>query len=290
MLNYLKAFLVFLIWAIIALTTHYFITSNFSANTNSKEKVSIAKNVTNNYVVTNFNKDTIFSYNKPFIIQKNTPEIININDFTTFFNTIKSYLKNHYKNQLLIKGLYSEEEKDSSNFKNLGILRANTIKVYLKKLNINNYQLKTSSEIKNNLFEKKKNTSGVILKINKIENKTTDSIEQTISNKRIYVNFKDNTLITNKSIKNYTILLKQYIEEYPNKTIYITGHTDNNGYYQNNLIIGLNRANLVKNYFKLNGLENVKIITASKGESEPIADKNTLKGKAANRRIEIKIN
>lgn len=289
MLNYLKAFLIFLIWAIIALTTHYFITSNFLVNKNSKKIVSITKNK-NYYVVTNYNKDTIFRYTKAFEISKNESKIININDFTTFFDSIKFYLKNHYKSKLLISGLYSEKEKDSSSSKNLGILRANSIKAYLKNQNINNYQLKTLSKLKNNLFKNNTDISGIILKFDQISNKTKDSIEQVISNKRIYVNFEDNNLIINKSIENYVVLLKQYIEEHPNKTIYITGHTDNDGYYQNNLIIGLNRANLVKNYFKQNGLENTKIITASKGESEPIADKNTLKGKATNRRIEIKIN
>lgn len=289
MLNYLKAFLIFLIWAIIALTTHYFITSNFSADKNSKEIVSTTKNK-NYYIITNYNNDTIFKYTKAFEISKNESKIININDFTTFFDSITSYLKNHYKSELLISGLYSEKEKGSSSSKNLGVLRANSIKVYLKNQNINNYQLKALSKLKNNLFKNNINISGIVLKIDKISNKTKDSIEQVISNKRIYVNFEDNKLITNKSIENYVVLLKQYIEEYPNKTIYITGHTDNDGFYQNNLIIGLNRANLVKNYFKQNGLENAKMITASKGESEPIADKNTLKGKAANRRIEIKIN
>jgi len=290
MLNYLKAFLVFLIWAFIALTTHYFITSHFLADKNSKGVNVTKNNSTTNYYITNYNNDTIFSYSKAFEIQKNTSKILNIADFTTLFDTIKFYLKNHYGNELLITGFYSEKEKDSVRFKNLGALRAEAIKGYFQNLQIDNYQLKTFSEVQDNLFKNNSNSSGIALKINKIPTKITDSIEQKISNKRIYVNFKNNELIVNKSIVNYVILLRQYLKKYPNKTIYITGHTDNNGYYQNNLIIGLNRANLVKNYFKINGLGNTKMITSSKGESEPIADKNTLEGKAINRRIEIKIN
>lgn len=37
-------------------------------------------------------------------------------------------------------------------------------------------------------------------------------------------------------------------------------------------------------------VNSVKIIASSKGESEPITTKNTIEGKAKDKRIEIKIN
>ena len=75
--------------------------------------------------------------------------------------------------------------------------------------------------------------------------------------------------------------------KYPTKKVYIEGHTDNLGYYQNNLIVGLQRANILKNYFISKGIESTKIITSSKGESEPIATKGTIEGRAINRRIKV---
>jgi flagellar motor protein MotB len=284
MLNYFKALSVFLIWAIIALTIHYFIASRFL----NEEIIKPSKKAATVYAVTNYKNDTLFSFDKAFEVQKNSSKILNINDFTFLFDSITSYLKNHYDNKLIITGLYSDKENVTK--KNIGLLRAKEIAAYFQNSQIDAYQLKIYSEFHDNLFKSNNNTSGITLKINSISTKTSDSITKKISNKRIYVDFENNQLIENMPLEKYVKLLKQYLKKHPHKTIYITGHTDNNGYYQNNLIIGLNRANLVKNYFKINGIENANIITSSKGESEPIADKNTLDGKAKNRRIEIKIN
>lgn len=291
MLHYFKAFSVFLIWAFIALTAHFFIHSHFFEQENFKKNTFTSKNnIIPKYFVIDSKKDTLYTLNTPFKIIKNSSEILNLNDFSTLFDSINTYLNNHYKKELIITGLYSKNEQDSLYSENLGLLRANKVKSYFKKFALANYQLKSFSEVQDNLFENNNKKSGVTLKIKNVSDKTLDSVQYKISNKRIYVDFKADKIIPNKSIKNYTALLIQYIKEYPNKTIYITGHTDNKGYYRNNLIIGLNRANLVKNYFKQNGMEHAKIVTSSKGESEPIADKNTKEGKAKNRRIEIKIN
>jgi len=286
MLHYFKAFSVFLIWACIALTSHYFVTTYYF----NKKIIKPTKKFITIYAITNNKNDTLFSFNKAFEIQKNNSDLLNLKKITSLFDSIKLYLKNHYDNQLIITGFYTKKEIVTATYNNIGLLRAKNIKSYFQNAKINNYQLKILSEVKNNLFKNNTNTSGINLKIETISSKTLDSIEKTMSNKRLYVDFNNNQLIENKSITNYVNLLKQYLKKHPHKTIYITGHTDNNGYYQNNLIIGLNRANLIKNYFNLNGIDNLKIITLSKGESEPIANKNTLEGKAKNRRIEIKIN
>ncbi len=290
MLNYFKAFSVFFIWAFIALTVHFFINSPIINSKTSNKEAFTLKNKTISHFVTHNNKDTLFTFNEVFKIKENSSVILNLDSFNSLLNSLKSYLNKHYKEELVITGFYSEKEKNSFKTINLGKLRANKLKAYFLNYTIANYQIKTFGETKKNLLKNTNKKTGIALNIKNISNKTLDSIHHIISNKRIYVDFKDDKIILNDSIKTYTALLKQYIKEHPNKSIYITGHTDNIGYYQNNLIVGLNRANLVRNYFKQNGMENTKIITSSKGESEPIADKNTIKGKAINRRIEIKIN
>ena len=70
----------------------------------------------------------------------------------------------------------------------------------------------------------------------------------------------------------------------------ITGHTSNDGYFDKNLVKGLNMANSLKDYFTKNKNINIDIKTYSRGEAEPIANKYTEKGKLLNQRIEIKIN
>jgi hypothetical protein len=286
MLNYFKAFFIFLVWACIALTSHYFLTvQNFnevSGKTVYKQRPL--------YAIINSKKDTIFKYNQPFKVIKNSSKILNLNDFKWLLDSLSLYLKNHYDKKLIITGIAYFNEKDSTTTNKIGLLRAKNIASYFKNKQINSYQINTQSKLDSNLYSHQINLSGINLEVTNISSKTLDSLEKKIINKRIYVNFKNNKLISNNDLKNYLYLLKQYIEVHPQKNIYITGHTDNDGYYQKNLIIGLKRANLIKDYFCQNGIENTKIRTSSKGESEPIANRYTLEGKAKNRRIEIKIN
>ena len=83
-------------------------------------------------------------------------------------------------------------------------------------------------------------------------------------------------------------MLNNYVKKYPQKEIIITGHTDNNGYYQDNLVKGLAQANTIKEYFIVNGINTTKISTNSKGESEPIDNNTSEEGKKHNRRVDFK--
>jgi len=289
MLHYFKAFSVFLAWALIALSVHYFIT-NYSSSINNLKEENLLLNrlLKRDNFITNYKGDTIFNYPNGFNIQKKNTTILNKNKFTHLIDSISTYLKSNYNLKLLITGFYSKTENNLSNDSNLGLLRANNLKnEFLKYVSKN--QLKTEGKLADLTFVSDTLNQGINLKFIRNSQSIIDSIENTIKSKRLYITFENNKLIPNKFLENYTQLLKQYIKNNPTKTIYITGHTDNKGYYQNNVIIGLNRAKIVKNYFKNNGINPIKMIPLSKGESEPIANKDTKEGKLKNRRIEIQI-
>jgi adhesin transport system outer membrane protein len=67
----------------------------------------------------------------------------------------------------------------------------------------------------------------------------------------------------------------------------IEGHTDNVGSDAINLPLSKARANRVKDYLVLNGLELTNIRVEGYGSSRPVADNNTEAGRAANRRVEV---
>jgi OOP family OmpA-OmpF porin len=73
------------------------------------------------------------------------------------------------------------------------------------------------------------------------------------------------------------------------KFIEITGHTDSVGSEQSNRTLSFNRANTVANYLASNGIDRRLIRTRGMGESQPIANNNTARGRAQNRRVEITI-
>ncbi|MEZ4238461.1 MAG: OmpA family protein [Myxococcota bacterium] len=68
-------------------------------------------------------------------------------------------------------------------------------------------------------------------------------------------------------------------------SVRLTGHTDDRGPAEANLILGLGRAWAVQQLLRLRGIEEQKVPIASKGETEPVADNATAEGRAQNRRV-----
>jgi outer membrane protein OmpA-like peptidoglycan-associated protein len=82
---------------------------------------------------------------------------------------------------------------------------------------------------------------------------------------------------------------KTWLEKYPTSLLYVTGHTDLVGTPDYNLALALKRAQILTKYLESNGINSGRIVTVSKGETEPIADYITPEGRAKNRRTEISI-
>jgi len=66
------------------------------------------------------------------------------------------------------------------------------------------------------------------------------------------------------------------------------GHTDSDGNPNYNNTLSQNRANSVRNYLIKNGVDSSRISALGLGESKPIMSNKTVKGKAKNRRVEVK--
>ena len=75
----------------------------------------------------------------------------------------------------------------------------------------------------------------------------------------------------------------------PNWSLKIDGHTDSRGSASYNNQLGLKRAESVKTYFIINGIEEQRIVIKSYGKTKPASDNNTTEGSKANRRVEIRI-
>jgi outer membrane protein OmpA-like peptidoglycan-associated protein len=71
--------------------------------------------------------------------------------------------------------------------------------------------------------------------------------------------------------------------------IHIEGHTDNVGKENYNLELSQKRANSVKEFLTLIGMDENIISTEGKGDQFPIDDNSTESGRKTNRRIEIMI-
>ncbi|OMH38115.1 hypothetical protein BGP75_07530 [Motiliproteus sp. MSK22-1] len=69
----------------------------------------------------------------------------------------------------------------------------------------------------------------------------------------------------------------------------VSGHTDSRGKKGYNLKLSEARAQAVASYLKNTGISAGRIRTIAQGEAKPIASNKTEKGRAQNRRVELKI-
>ena len=79
------------------------------------------------------------------------------------------------------------------------------------------------------------------------------------------------------------------LKEYPTSRFSIEGHTDSDGSNALNQTLSENRAAAVKNFLIENGIESSRLRSTGFGETKPITTNKTAKGKAANRRVEVKL-
>lgn len=72
-------------------------------------------------------------------------------------------------------------------------------------------------------------------------------------------------------------------------TLIISGHTDSTGAADANRILSLARASAVRDALILRGLSSDRIEAQGFGEARPLADNDTVEGRARNRRIDIRL-
>ena len=81
----------------------------------------------------------------------------------------------------------------------------------------------------------------------------------------------------------------QVLNQYPETTIMIAGHTDSTGSDTYNQQLSEQRAMSVKNALAGQGVNPARMSAIGYGESKPIADNNTESGRQTNRRVAITI-
>lgn len=91
--------------------------------------------------------------------------------------------------------------------------------------------------------------------------------------------------------ESYTVLdeLVAYLVRKEDERIEVGGHTDNVGTAKSNLILSEARANTVRAYLLMKGIDPLRVTAMGYGFSVPVADNTTAAGRALNRRTEVKI-
>ncbi|MGB5484423.1 OmpA family protein [Parasphingorhabdus sp.] len=79
------------------------------------------------------------------------------------------------------------------------------------------------------------------------------------------------------------------LSRYEKSYVDVLGHTDSTGSDAYNQSLSERRAESVANFLANSGVQRARLATKGYGESQPIASNTTEEGRAANRRVEIKI-
>jgi len=97
------------------------------------------------------------------------------------------------------------------------------------------------------------------------------------------------SILTPNAAQKLDVLIQQ-IKNTPNVVqIKIDGHTDNTGTDMTNIPLSKARAESVKNYFILNGLDQIHYETEGYGATRAVGDNTAETGRSANRRVEVTV-
>jgi len=105
----------------------------------------------------------------------------------------------------------------------------------------------------------------------------------------IYFEFNDTKFKPDPQTINGVPQFKAWLDKYPQSLLAVTGHADLVGRPEFNYQLGLKRAVVVQKFLENQGIDVSRMITDSKGATEPAADYLTAEGRAKNRRTEISI-
>ncbi len=215
---------------------------------------------------------------------------------SSFFllDSLRRFLANNPNQQLQVVGYYELGEINSTTFTNLGLARANTFSNILFPGGLTDQRVQLLGEERQNLAGGKTSFSGGVgLTITDWTEpaKTTYAKEEMKvlqTSQVVYFKPASSDMIKTDEQRAYFKLLKEYLAAYPNSSITLIGHTDNEGNTKRNQQLGLRRAGAVRQQlidelgFKPN---QVKVI--SMGDTKPLADNDTAEGRNQNRRVEI---
>ncbi|MFC3569432.1 OmpA family protein [Paracoccus sp. TOH] len=89
--------------------------------------------------------------------------------------------------------------------------------------------------------------------------------------------------------QNDLYIIARNLNQYPNSTIQVVGHTDSTGSAAYNQDLSERRARSVAGILTAGGVSSNRVTTTGRGSSQPAASNDSAAGRAQNRRVEILI-
>ncbi|PID67982.1 MAG: hypothetical protein CR968_03910 [Flavobacteriia bacterium] len=283
MSKFFKALLWFILLAIIALIAHYYRGQHYCGKCNDEVKPKTVMGEWKEFSIADANGKSLFKFPQGFLIN-NTDGNVQIADaMGGFKDSIFNYLNAHQEKELLITGKYNRQEGEP-----IGLKRAGFLKDLLVKFGINRDRIiPKGRQVDFSFADNGKYNDGIGMAFRQIPAERMKIIEEGITNRTLYADFGNAEFKPDYTLQAYAFELKNYLSKHPDKTVMVTGHTDNVGKPKSNYNLGLKRAKNVVDYLVSQGIKAEAVKHSSKGQEEPIADNETEEGRAKNRRITV---
>ena len=191
-----------------------------------------------------------------------------------------------------------DEEKNTGIFSNLGLARANNVKMMFTALGVVPTQITTDALMQPGMsFAGDSLVGGAAFSFTGMAkpNHATDYKLATIEKKLratpfiLYFGSNQKELnLTEDQRQNFSDLI-YYLEHKTGSSVMSEGHTDNVGQLASNMTLSNERAAFVKEYLTKNGINTQQIKTEGKGSTKPITSNDSEAARAKNRRVEISI-
>jgi outer membrane protein OmpA-like peptidoglycan-associated protein len=122
-----------------------------------------------------------------------------------------------------------------------------------------------------------------------VDVKSVDNGQAILVNLPNGVTFDTDSTVIKPGFRDTLDTVANSLNTYPNSLIDVYGHTDSTGSDAYNQTLSENRARMVADYLASRGVTQARIRSTGFGKTQPVASNDTPEGRAANRRVEIKI-
>lgn len=266
----------------------------------------------------------LFLLQKECAFNKNDKDVILTERLEKQIQNVFYYLNRNKDQGLDIKVMYEKKEDSGLSGQNIGLLRAYNFKQKLVRKGIDPDRITIGSKPNMKVFDNKRRSLPDMMLFNFIFPDKADEaklaelqlerdLERALSSQTslkdedkqpakqeisedgsplapdIFFSFGSEHIKANKDITTYVDRLENFLKKYPQKRVFIIGHTCNIGEENMNYALGLRRADAAKDILVKEGIDKLKIITDSRGETVPAYPNKTSKDRSRNRRVEIDI-
>ena len=218
----------------------------------------------------------------------------NISDtLNAVFDNTVTYLNKNPERSIRLTGSYSTAETNNSILSTLGLGRANQVKKLLVELGASEEQI----ELADRVTTTADTVNGLLINLVTYDFFATPvpdtdrlaAIEKRLRANPLTLYFETDaqTIELSQEQRQFFTDLTYYLSKKPTAGIRSTGHTDDRGEALANEYLSRKRSEFVRDYLVDNGIQTEQIWVLYEGEEQPIADNETIEGRATNRRVEV---